>query len=305
MKSVLTFLFAMFLMGAIWGQAPTPANNDLLVSSTIVGINNIVILELNPTTNIEVNPSQGYSDPSSSSLPSGVTLASNTVTQDKITAILTIPSGLSSGTITLRIRYKLENENGAPKEINLTYFITAGTVTVLAVELVDFKAKLSNQRVSLNWLTAKEENINFFSVERSKNGQNFVEIARIKTGNAKKDYAFVDEKPYDGNSYYRLKVTENYGSKIQYSPVVTIAAQSKGLLKAYPSVAYNELIVELPEGNRETTLNIVDMTGKVIMIQKTSSLQLPIDVSSLIAGHYLIVAQNDLGKYVEKFMKQE
>jgi Secretion system C-terminal sorting domain len=302
MKSVLTFLFAMFLMGSISGQLNYP--NGTTFQSNFVGANVSVTLTF-ASAGGNINPSAQHTEGYTvvGALPSGVTFVGNlsafNVTSSLITSTLTLAPG-SSGTLNLLLSYRSGNDNFT---VPITYSIAVATP--LAVELVDFKAKLSNQKVSLNWLTAKEENINFFSVERSKNGQNFVEIARIKTGNAKKDYAFVDEKPYDGNSYYRLKVTENYGSKIQYSPVVTIAAQSKGLLKAYPSVAYNELIVELPEGNRETTLNIVDMTGKVIMIQKTSSLQLPIDVSSLIAGHYLIVAQNDLGKYVEKFMKQE
>jgi Secretion system C-terminal sorting domain len=302
MKSVLTLLLVLTIMGSIFGQA-SPVNGTTLQSNS-VGANVVVTLSF-ASSGGNINPSAqqtpGYTVVGT--LPAGVTLAGgntgSNVTGSLITATLTLAPG-SSGTVTLKVSYKSGSSNLV---VDLTYSIAVATP--LAVELVDFKAKLSNQKVTLNWLTAKEENINFFSVERSKNGQNFVEIARIKTGNAKKDYAFVDEKPYDGNSYYRLKVTENYGSKIQYSPVVTIAGQSKGLLKAYPSVAYNELIVELPEGNRETTLNIVDMTGKIIMTQKTSSLQLPIDVSSLIAGHYLIVAQNDLGKYVEKFIKQE
>lgn len=302
MKSVLTLLLVLTIMGSIFGQA-NPINGTTLQSNS-VGANVEVTLTF-ASVGGNINPSAqhtaGYTV--SGTLPAGVSFVGNlsglNVTSSLITATLTLAPG-SSGTVNLILSYRSGNDNFT---VPLTYSIAVATP--LAVELVNFKAKLSNQKVSLNWITAKEENINFFSVERSKNGQSFVEIGRIKTGNVKKDYAFVDEKPYDGNSYYRLKVTENDGRKIQYSPVITIAGQSKGLLKAYPSIAYNELIVELPEGNRETTLNIVDMTGKVIMTQKTSSLQLILDITDLIAGHYLIVAQNDLGRYVEKFMKQE
>jgi Secretion system C-terminal sorting domain len=299
MKSLLTLLFSVSLVGSVLAQAVLlPDPNDVIDATTA----QLVDLSYQPNAgNINTSDQQSNFTLVSTAPVGAVTLVNvnNPTPKSLVTATLSIPAGFN-GSINLIVQYKIGNDITT---IPITYTVAANTV--LAVELVNFKAKLSNQKVTLNWLTSKEENINFFSVERSKNGQNFVEIARIRTGNAKKDYAFVDEQPYDGNSYYRLKVTENYGSKIQYSPVVTIAGQSKGLLKAYPSVAYNELIVELPEGNRETTLNIVDMTGKVIMTQKTSSLQLPIDVSNLIAGHYLIVAQNDLGRYVEKFMKQE
>ena len=301
MKSVLTLLLAIFLFGSALGQSPT---DGTILASNSTGSAIVVPLSFTtPGGNINTSAQQTLGYTVVGALPIGVTLAGgnngSNVTNSGITATLTLAAG-SSGNVTLNINYKIGNDIS---NVQVTYSIAVNTP--LAVELVDFKAKLSNQKVSLNWITAKEENINFFSVERSKDGQSFVEIGRIRTGNTKKDYAFVDEKPYDGNSYYRLKVTENDGRKIQYSPVVTIAGQSKGLLKAYPSIAYDELIVELPEGNRETTLNIVDMTGKIVKTQKTSSLQLILDITNLIAGHYLIVAQNDLGKFVEKFMKQE
>jgi len=78
----------------------------------------------------------------------------------------------------------------------------------MPVELMFFDANASNKLVELSWATASEENFDYFSIERSVDGENFKEIAQIQgmgDSYSRVDYAFTDEFPLQGISYYRLR----------------------------------------------------------------------------------------------------
>ncbi len=77
----------------------------------------------------------------------------------------------------------------------------------LPVVLDYFNALVSSNKVSLEWKTDSEINFNYFSLERSIDGKSFDEIAQIKghgTTNEAHKYAYEDNDPIIGRSYYRL-----------------------------------------------------------------------------------------------------
>lgn len=83
-----------------------------------------------------------------------------------------------------------------------------GDSQVLPVELLFFDAQTVNKSVVINWATASEENFDYFSIERSGNGEEFREIAQINgsgTSTSRIDYQYVDNFPLNGKSYYRLR----------------------------------------------------------------------------------------------------
>jgi type IX secretion system substrate protein len=79
---------------------------------------------------------------------------------------------------------------------------------VLPIKLLFFKAKVANRNVVLEWATSTEENFDYFSLERSIDGKEFIEIAQIQgVGDSyqRVDYNYLDEFPLQGRSYYRLR----------------------------------------------------------------------------------------------------
>jgi len=98
-----------------------------------------------------------------------------------------------------------------------------GTGEGIPVELLHFDARLDNSAVHLSWSTATETDNAFFVVEKS-NGTDFREVATITAGgnsSVQKNYSAVDEKPFTGVSYYRLKQTDFSGSS-EYSDIVSV-----------------------------------------------------------------------------------
>jgi hypothetical protein len=104
--------------------------------------------------------------------------------------------------------------------------ISIGTQTpgVLPIALLSFSAGRVGEDVQLNWVTASEINNNYFTVERSKDGTSFEEVIQIqgaRNSNTILYYSAMDDKPYSGTSYYRLKQTDMNG-KFVYENIVEV-----------------------------------------------------------------------------------
>lgn len=99
---------------------------------------------------------------------------------------------------------------------------TLGTVVTLPIDLISFEAKKMKRSVKLNWSTATEINNSYFTIERSTNGTEFYEIAKVNgSGNSTfiRSYSYDDNSPASGVSYYRLRQTDFDGKTEVFSPV--------------------------------------------------------------------------------------
>ena len=94
----------------------------------------------------------------------------------------------------------------------------------LPIKLIYFTAKLNEGIVNLDWATAAEVNNNFFTVERSTDGENFEPLlTKPGAGNSTVNlyYNAADESPLSGYSYYRLKQTD-FDGHYTYSDIQTV-----------------------------------------------------------------------------------
>jgi hypothetical protein len=94
----------------------------------------------------------------------------------------------------------------------------------LDVKLSSFTGTMSDCRASLQWTAQSETDHNMYQVEASKDGRIFSTVGSVKAvGNSGTPltYNYIDKKPFDGYSLYRLKMTANSGS-VKYSDVVTV-----------------------------------------------------------------------------------
>ncbi len=104
--------------------------------------------------------------------------------------------------------------------INGPLVLSSGSAS-LPIKLVQFDAKVAGSGVGVTWTTAEEKNNDFFSIERSEDGQNFEKIEEIDgAGNSSQilRYKTMDNQPLTGISYYRLKQTD-FDGKFSYSPL--------------------------------------------------------------------------------------
>lgn len=183
------------------------------------------------------------------------------------------------------------------------YNVSDGTVTgpasvdesngVMPVELLFFDAKLEDEQVVLNWATASEDNFDYFSIERSRNGQEFVELAQLSgKGNSttRTDYSFIDELPLIGRSYYRLKSIDfdGYTEIFDYVMVVYEGADEDFTIYPNPVIDNRFTLQTNFEVEEEQALVVYNAMGKVEKTYRVNSWMNEFITNDLMPGSYLI-----------------
>ena len=122
--------------------------------------------------------------------------------------------------------------------------ITVYYSSTLPIELLDFRALPDGNTVSLDWVTATETDNDHFTVQRSSDGITFEDVLSLPgagSSTANRYYHAVDERPYGGLSYYRLKQVDTDGSSSD-SPVITVRLEARPGLVAYPNPTADGMI---------------------------------------------------------------
>ncbi len=147
-------------------------------------------------------------------------------------------------------------------------FVIDGGQSPLPVLVLYFTASRLNEGVNLSWATSREENFDYFTVERSSDGRNFHELAIIfsKTtfSNLKKEYEFYDELPLPGYSFYRLKATDMDGHS-EYHGIVSIRMEDMGArLRIYPNPSRGDQVNINFSGIKPSRYILRSFAGQVI-----------------------------------------
>ena len=155
-----------------------------------------------------------------------------------------------------------------------------GGANPLPVELVEFTAEKNNERVELKWTTASETNNDYFTVERSADGERFIEIERIKgsgTISFAKNYSSIDHQPIIGMNYYQLKQTDLDGL-FTYSSLEKISFEKNIEMHLSPNpIQQDHLNVNMNIAPHTLIkINIFDLNGTSVyqnemMVVKSSS----------------------------------
>jgi hypothetical protein len=129
--------------------------------------------------------------------------------------------------------------------------ITLGSAfnnNALPIELISFVAEAVGRTVALTWETASENNNDYFTLLRSKDGESFEEVTILPgAGNSLSatEYRFIDERPYQGLSYYKLLQTDFNGTETEVGLVLVQMDDSPGRLaiSSHPNPFSNESVV--------------------------------------------------------------
>src|ERR1044072_4214659 len=97
----------------------------------------------------------------------------------------------------------------------------AGTVTVTS-----FNAIARDRQVLLSW-NPETANVKAYEVEKSKNGTDYVPFGKMQGSTVVTEFIETDFMPYEGLSFYRLKMTNENGT-ITYSNVVPVKYDLNG-----------------------------------------------------------------------------
>lgn len=161
----------------------------------------------------------------------------------------------------------------------------------LPIELLFFKAETTdNRRVQLSWQTATEQNNDFYSIEKSRDGfifETIDEIPSLGNTNHTQDYQTWDENPFLGINYYRLKQTDFNGT-FSYSDIRSVHIEGfHPTVLIYPNPTKELLHIQISEPQKFTSFQLMDYTGRVLLNEAVLDIA-PLDISHLPQGTYLL-----------------
>ena len=178
-----------------------------------------------------------------------------------------------------------------------SFDITIGDITVLPIELISFDAIPRAGSINLRWVTATEENNDYFTIERTLDGFNYEEVTKVDghgNSNRVREYSAFDYKPYDGVSYYRLKQTD-FNGKASYSSIVAVEMKDRledMIVFPNPARGNHVDIYFSSKENASVLMQVYDSMGKLVMtrsiISTPGSNTIPVDLSVISKGMYFV-----------------
>jgi hypothetical protein len=139
-----------------------------------------------------------------------------------------------------------------------------------AVVFKNFKGVVIDQQIELSWATMMESGIDYYEIQRSGDGMNFVDIDQmdskmtISTNDFQLNYQYADAHPLPGTSFYRIQIVGKDGSINQTTVVQVINSAITGT-RIYPTVVQsNTLFVESDKNLREVKMEFFDLSGNKI-----------------------------------------
>jgi hypothetical protein len=194
------------------------------------------------------------------------------------------------------------------------YTVNISEPSTLPITLTSFTTDCNNGIPLLEWTTASEQNSDYFQIERSRDGFEWVIVSKIQAmGNSSsnKDYQFIDMTTggyFEG--YYRLKQVDFDGKFEYFVPKYILCTSNKTNydIEIFPNPVKEELFTGIRNSMLcDGLVTIADFSGKVVKQEKINLLEgynlINIDVKDLLSGIYLIkITSNDV-QFVGRFIK--
>lgn len=155
----------------------------------------------------------------------------------------------------------------------------------LPVELTAFSGTVDTyNRATLRWATATERNSSYFALERSADGNTFVEAGRVAAAQASAQalsYEWPDPQSLAQPTYYRLRQVDLNG-EFYYSSIVTLSPKA--------AVARQFDLYPNPSAGHAVQLLLTGYEGEVLKLQLTDNLGRSVLTQQLVSAtaHYLV-----------------
>jgi hypothetical protein len=207
-------------------------------------------------------------------------------------------------------------QNGVPPtSTTINFNGTLGldcTPVTLPVTLSDFSGINQNRQNLLTWIVNSQINNDYFTIERSYNGQSWNVVGIIDgagTTQSMMYYSLIDENPFFPISYYRLKQTD-FDGESSYSKIISVSnnklSPSDFIGEIFPNPA-NDFTTFTYEGNDSKTpinVNIKNDLGQSVLdltftnVNKSMGTMIP--TSSIASGTYHVIFTQGQEKQVKK-----
>jgi hypothetical protein len=188
-------------------------------------------------------------------------------------------------------------------EIALGSTVESLVLSTTPVTFNEFTARPNGEVNELNWATSTEVESKGFHIEKSSDGVNWNVIGFEKSsGSNNGNYKYIDTKPFEV-TYYRLQQEDN-NSRSSLSRIVKVLNGKKATIKVYPSVAKNNITLQVPSALVNKQAVVYNNVGAIVATYAISNISKEINVSALASGMYVIKVQDNETSFTARFIKQ-
>ena len=177
----------------------------------------------------------------------------------------------------------------------------------LPVKLGNITATNAGDRNLVEWNTLTETGMDYFEVERSRDAMSFESIGNMKAKGVGSAYRFVDQNPYSGYTYYRLKMW-NIDGTYAYSRVVKAEMHTGAFhVIAFPNPVMDKLTLRI-DGviSGKGFITISDLSGrKMFDVPVDNDIRImEISMQNMAQGMYFLKYQDNQVSHIIKIEKQ-
>ncbi|MEI8053838.1 MAG: PKD-like domain-containing protein, partial [Bacteroidota bacterium] len=171
------------------------------------------------------------------------------------------------------------------------FYIVFDNLGALPVTLHSIAANQNKDKsITVSWKAENEVSIDHYEIERSADGRNFETIATAlpkQNNGGHANYTHLDNNPYAGSNFYRVKAKSTDG-RIQYTSIVKISSASTSSVLVYPN----------PVEDKIAQLHFVNVTSGDYQISVYNSLGQRINQSVVTITGSSVVTSIKLDKHI-------
>ena len=204
-----------------------------------------------------------------------------------------------------------DNSSGNGQAVSITRTLRGSTLNYikvtlgssdnpLPVELTSFSANCEDNGVNISWTTASEINNDYFTIEKSNDGNDFYTLTTITgagNSNVENSYEYYDSEPTNGVVYYRLSQTDFNGDEQAFNIISENCSGSNTIEDNFIIInnpAHEQVQLQLTgtEGN-QYVLSFIDQLGRQLIEKKifleNTTQTITVNTQNLSEGIYSIV----------------
>jgi len=206
----------------------------------------------------------------------------------------------NASTLNLRISSGVLTGNATHGMIFDNIVIT--TILPLPIELTSFHVKQTkNNSALLEWETFTEVNNDYFTIEKSNDGEIWSEVVDINGAGHSysiQNYSFIDDSPYLGTSYYRLKQTD-FNVEFSYSDMVSFSNLMEDDILIYPNPSKDHVLnIRLKEASRQG-ISVYNFLNQLVF-ESEYLINDTLDLMHLSSGIYTVFIKSESGYVIER-----
>jgi autotransporter-associated beta strand protein len=180
----------------------------------------------------------------------------------------------------------------------------------MPVTLINLSASCASSKVELSWQTASEWHSDYFQVEYSLDGTEWLALEKVPAaGNSTslQQYTYSDLTPSRLMRYYRLKQVDLNGQYEIYGPIASECIVDGMDFTIYPNPSSTSATIQLLNTKKETAeIKLLDISGKEFWSQElelvNGTTSMVLSTENLAPGIYIIVLSSKDGILTNKLV---